>query len=882
MKRHARFAAKTLGKTWSEIRASLKTALRLWLLLAGLADRHLACAGEVELLRVSLAGAWQVSATGSNDWFAATVPGCIHTDLLAAGRIPDPFYRDNEKRVQWISELGWTYRRTFPVTPELLQREHLLLRCDGLDTLATVFINGTEIGQTDNMFRFWEFDVKAKVKPGANTIEIRFAPVLPLIRTQEAEKHLPTWQYPGAAYVRKMPCNFGWDWGPTLVTCGIWRNISLVAFDAARLDDVQILQDHGQKDQVKLTVQVSTEKTAQSGLSARITVTAPDGKILKPMETTLAGGSGSAAAIINHPKLWWPAGMGAQPLYTVRVELRDARGKLLDATQKRIGLRTLQVAEQTDSAPMHFVANGVPFFAKGANFIPADAFPTRLTGEKLRRCMADAAACNMNALRFWGGGYYEDDEVFDACDELGICVWLDFKFACSTYPAYDTNFLANVRQEAVEQVKRLRHHPSIGVWCGNNEIMFFRGGDKWIWVPKDKIGQNESNLGKMSTPDYNLLFKETLGGVMRSLAPQSAYVTGSPDCGDVHFWEVWHGGKPFDAYRNIHGFVSEFGFQAFPVPATAAAFTAPADRTNVYAPMFKHHERSNRSSVDSEDDGTIGTDKIMKIVRMNFREPKDFESTLWLSQINQTYGIEFAAEGWRREMPRSMGCIFWQYNDNWPSTSWSSVDYFGRWKALQYRARHFYAPVLVSGVFDAASRNLALWLTSDELKPVHGKLSWRITDLAGTELRAGKQKVNVGAQKSSPVGEIGLRDLLEKQGATNLLVWLAFDGGDRPAASNLILLAKPKNLELRDPQLAFTVSGAGTDYTVAVQVRHPALWVWLDIPGVDARFSDNFVPVAPGAPAKFQVKLPQAMTKSELLEALRAHSLFDTSDHRPR
>jgi len=775
-----------------------------------------------------LGGAWEVSASGSNDWFAATVPGCVHTDLLAAKRIPDPFYRDNEKRVQWIGELGWTYRRTFQVSDELLKHGHLLLRCEGLDTLATVFINGIEVGKADNMYRLWEFDVKKFLKSATNSVEVKFDSVLPFIRTKDAERHLPTWQYPGAAYVRKMPCNFGWDWGPTLITCGIWRNISLVGYDTARFEDVQILQDHSQKGQVKLTLNVSAENIASSMLGARIIVTTPDGKILSPLTTSLAGGKVSAELLIKHPQLWWPAGMGKQPLYTVRTELLDDDGKLLDVTQKRIGLRTMQVLEQTNSTPMQFVVNGVPFFGKGANWIPADAFPTRSTKAQLRRYVADAAACNMNMLRFWGGGYYEDDELFDACDELGICVWLDFKFACSTYHTYDTNFLANVRQEASGQVKRLRHHPSISVWCGNNEIMFFREGKEWT---KDK----------MSVTDYYLLFRETLGGVMRSLSPQTTYVTGSPDCGDVHFWDVWHGGKPFEAYRGIHGFISEFGFQSFPVPATVDAFTAPEDRTDVYSKMFKHHERSNRSSVDSKDDGQIGTDKIMQIVRMNFREPKNFENTLWLSQINQAYGIEFAAEGWRREMPKSMGCVYWQYNDNWPCTSWSSVDYFGRWKALQYRARHFYAPLLVSGDFKLNNGSVAMWLTSDELQPVSGQLKWRITDLTGTELRAGKESVALAARESRRAGEVALRDLIERHGTTNLLVWLSFDLGGQSVSQNTVLLVKPQQLELPDPQLEAEVSGSGKTYTVSVRAKHPALWVWLDIVGVNARLSDNFV-----------------------------------------
>ena len=377
---------------------------------------------QPDYTRFDLNGAWVVSASGSNDWFAATVPGCVHTDLLAANRIPDPFYRDNEKKIQWISEQGWIYRRSFLVTEDLLQRKHLLLRCEGLDTLATVLVNGVEVGQTDNMYRLWEFDVKKLLKVGSNNIEVRFAPALPFIRGKEAEQHLPTWQYPGAAYIRKMPCNFGWDWGPTVVTCGIWRNIALVAYDTARLDDVRISQDHGQKDKVKLTVQVFTQTAPSAGLKVQLVLTSPDGQQGKPVESTLINGQGAVELTVPRPQLWWPAGMGKQPLYTVKVDLLDAQGKLLDATQRRIGLRTMQVLEQTNSTPMQFVVNGVPYFAKGANWIPADAFPTRSTKAQLRQFMADAVAVNMNSLRFWGGGYYEDDALFDACDEFGICV----------------------------------------------------------------------------------------------------------------------------------------------------------------------------------------------------------------------------------------------------------------------------------------------------------------------------------------------------------------------------------------------------------------------------------------------------------------------------
>jgi beta-mannosidase len=810
---------------------------------------------------MDLDGAWEVSAAKDSDWFPATVPGCVHTDLLAARRIPDPFYRDNEQRVQWVSDQTWTYRRAFEVSADFQKHEHVLLRCEGLDTLATIRVNGTEVGKTNNMFRTWEFDVRHLLKAGANSIEVRFESVLPLIRTQEQARPLPTWAYPGAAYVRKMPCNFGWDWGPTLITCGIWRPISLLGFDTSRLDDVLIRQDHTQSGRVGLKVQIAARPPAAAGLAARVTVCDPDGRQGPVANCDLPNGQGAAELTVAGPQLWWPAGMGAQPLYTVQVELLDRQGQVLDKTVKRIGLRTLLTVPQTEQAPLQFAVNGVPFFAKGANWIPADSFSNRVTKDILRRYVQDAVAVNMNTLRFWGGGYYEDDALFDLCDELGVCVWMDFKFGCTTYPSFDPAFLENVRQEARDNLRRLRHHPSIAVWCGNNEIMFFRGQDEWT---KDK----------MSAGDYYKLFRDTLGGEVQALAPQADYVTGSPDCGDVHFWDVWHGGKPFEAYRNIHGFVSEFGFQSFPVPQTVQAFTAPEDRESVYSPVMKYHERSNRMYMDVKEDGRIGTDKIMNLVKMYFREPKDFASTLWLSQITQAYGIEYGAEGWRREMPKSMGCVYWQYNDTWPGSSWASVDYFGRWKALHYRARHFYSPVLVSGA--ATQDAVALWVTSDRLQAGRGQLRWRVTDLAGKELQAGNQAVEVPARKSVCVRTLEMRTLVQQHGAANLLVWVALDIDGQPASDNLITFAKFKELNLVDPQVQADVAGDGQEFTVTLRARHPALWTWLDIAGADACYSDNFVHLAPDTPVRIVVRPTQPMSRAEFVRALQVRSLFDT------
>ena len=424
------------------------------LLVAGMCGGNFAWAGGVA--RLDLGGAWQVTREGTSETFPAVVPGCIHTDLLAAKKIPDPFYRDNEKVVQWVSDANWLYRRSFDVAPELLAHDHVMLKCEGLDTLATIRINGTQVARTDNMFRTYEFDVKKLLKPGDNSIEIRFESVLPLLRAKESQRKLPTWAYPGAGYVRKEPCNFGWDWGPTLITCGIWRNIGIEAFNVARLDDVAILQDHSEKGQGHAQDRSgsppgrgesfrreSRSSWAKRQVAAACRSEARQGEPRWPSKTRSFGGR----------RAW------AASLCIVSRSTSCASGKRFGRTTRRIGLRTLRAVPQTAAMPLHFEVNGVPFFAKGANWIPADCFANRLTKDVLRRYVDDAVAANMNTLRFWGGGYYEDDALFDLCDERGICIWLDFKFGCSTYPAFDEAFLKNVAAEARDNIAPLAEPP---------------------------------------------------------------------------------------------------------------------------------------------------------------------------------------------------------------------------------------------------------------------------------------------------------------------------------------------------------------------------------------------------------------------------------------
>jgi beta-mannosidase len=674
------------------------------------------------------------------------------------------------------------------------------------------------------------------------------------MREREAKRPLYEWigshEPQGRAWVRKEPCNFGWDWGPVLITCGIWRNISLEALNHARLRDVLILQDHAVANRVTLSFQVTADGPSPKKLQAAIVVS-HKGETVAKAAVELPDGTGRAIVELNDPKLWWPAGMGEAALYEVRVELRDADGNALDTVSRRIGLRTIKLLEKDDQNSLRFEVNGIPFFSKGANWIPADAFANRVTPDVLRRYVEDAAAVNMNTLRFWGGGFYEDEALFDACDEMGLCVWLDFKFACSAYPAFDEAFLENVRLEARDNLRHLRDHPCIAVWCGNNEISLMTKED---WS-KDSMGR----------ADYDKLFKGLLASQVKEFAPQANYVSGSPDCGDTHSWQVWHGGKTFDNYRTLTGFMSEFGFQSFPEPRTVRSFTTEEDRASLVTPILTWHQRSPK-----------GNEKIRDMINTYFNPPKDWESSLWLSQILQGYGIKLGAEYWRQTMPKSMGCVFWQYNDCWPVISWSSVDYYGRWKALHYMARRFYAPILVSGLENPANGTMDVFVTSDRLAPCRGTLSWQVTDLAGRVLRSDSTALDIPARQSQKVKTLDLADLTKAHGTNNVLTWLKVMIDGQIVSDNLVSFALPKDLKLGDPRLKASIAKTGKGFRVTLAAEQPALWAWLSLEDCDAEYSDNFMHVTADAPAQIDISPERPLAETQFAEALRVQSLFDT------
>lgn len=824
--------------------------------------------------RLPLTGSWRLRQESQRSTIAATVPGCVHTDLLAAGRLDDPYVRDKELDALWICEKEWTYSRSFDVPAKLLDHDAVVLRCDGLDTLAEVRINGKRVGRADNMFRTWTFDVKRRLRKGRNTIDVVFEPLLPWLRRKEKKDGvLPAWgvgvdKLNGGGWIRKEPCNFGWDWGPMLATCGIWRWIGLVAWSQARLDDVHVIQHHGDGGAVALDVGVTVDRPrSREAVTASVTL-GRNGEAVASTTLRIRGKTGRVRLEVPKPELWWPNGMGDQPLYDVTVVLTDAEGLELDTWHRRIGLRTLRLNCQEDrwGESFEFAVNGVPFFAKGANWIPADTFAARVTDDDLDRLLTDAADAHMNMLRVWGGGIYEPDAFYDRCDELGICVWQDFIFSCGTYPAFDKEWMANVRAEVEDNVRRLRHHPSLALWCGNNELEQGLVGKEWT-------------EDTMSWRDYGRLFDRMLPEVVGKLDPDRDYWPGSPhsprgdredfnnpECGDAHLWRVWHGREPFEWYRTCtHRFNSEFGFQSFPEPRTVRYYTDPEDR-NVTSRIMEHHQRSG-----------IGNSTIIHYMLSWFKLPASFDMTLWLSQILQGMAIKYAVEHWRRRMPAGMGTLYWQLNDCWPVASWSSIDSFGRWKALHYMAARFYAPLLVSGLEDAEKGTVEIHVTSDRMKRVDGVVRWTLTDAQGKRLDGGENAVRAAARRSRRVDTLRLKPYLDAHGPTNLMLWLELEVDGLLVSTNFVTFARPKHLELADPKLSARVTKLrGGTYRVRLSSRRPALWCWLELDGVDARWSDSFFHVRPGQPVDVELTPAEDLTVAQVRSRLRPRSLFDT------
>ncbi|MEJ6949963.1 beta-mannosidase [Natronospora cellulosivora (SeqCode)] len=824
--------------------------------------------------KITLNGKWILEKSVDSKKYQASVPGCVHTDLLAAGEIEEPFYRDNEKNIMWIGESDWDYSREFEITADLLKKDKVLLKCHGLDTLATISINAKELAKTKNMYRTWEFDIKDILNEGKNTIQVHFDAPMPYLRAKEGEDYLPAWsvgdhRLNAGSWIRKQASNFGWDWGPKMVTAGIWRDIEILAFDIARIKEVEILQDHSKDNIVKLDINVNLDSFSEEEREVKVLLEF-EGEILMEARGTTLDNNFTMDYEIENPKLWWPNGMGEQPLYNINIYLLDKFHNIIDQNKKSIGLRTLNLVLEDDEwgQSFKFAINSVPFFAKGANWIPADTFVARLERKDYRRLLEDTAAANMNMIRVWGGGIYEDDALYEIADELGICIWQDFMFACGTYPSYDVEFMENVRVEAEQNVKRIRHHACLALWCGNNEIEQGIAADEW----------DKENV-KMSWEDYKKLFDQLLPEIVKKYSPQTDYWPASPHSpkgdrndhynpkwGDVHVWDVWHGKKPFEWYRNCeHRFNSEFGFQSFPEPKTVYSFTEEKDR-NITSYVMEEHQRSG-----------IGNTTIMQYMLEWFRLPDSFENVIWASQILQGLGIKYAVEHWRRGMPRGMGTLYWQLNDCWPVASWSSIDYYGRWKALHYMAKKFYAPLLISGVEDDENCTVDLHVTSDKLENLEAEIVWKLTNVEGKEISNASIKTEIKAQANTVVDTLELEKYVKEYGKRDLMLWLELKVDEQVVADNFVSFAKPKHMDLQAAKINYKIEELGDNkYQVEFSADKAALWVWLELENIDASYSDNFFHLYPGRKVKVLIKTSEKLKRKNLKNKVMIRSLFDT------
>ena len=822
---------------------------------------------------LSLAGSrWKFRDCSENEWLSAVVPGCVHTDLLRAGKIPDPFWGTNELGLQWIEERDWEYSADFAVDAELLGERVVELVADGLDTVATVKLNGAEVARTENMFIGYRWNVRPLLVAGRNSLTIRFGSAMGYIRTHRTGHQPREINDPvgGCTRIRKEQCQFGWDWGPRFVTAGIWRDIRLEAWSGNRLEGMGVTQVHSRGGSV--TLHLSPE-LARRDPKAKCHWRLSRGK------GPVSSGTGTRIRVRN-PRLWWPSGQGEQPLYRLEVEVVGSTGDTIGTWDRKIGLRTIALDRHKDKwgESFQFLVNARAVFAKGANWIPAHSFVTTLGRSDYARDLRAAAAANMNMVRVWGGGIYESEAFYDICDELGLMVWQDFMFACTLYPGDDA-FIACSAEEARYQVRRIRHRASLALWCGNNEV--------WGINAHELIDPKKKSLRE----DHDRLFHKALPAVVAKVGGPTPYWPSSPwragpdvthkggtERGDSHFWDVWHGRNPVKDYEKWDfRFASEFGMQSFCSPQTQATFCPPGD-SNIFGSSMENHQKNKG-----------GNQVVLDYISRRYRFPADQGSLIYLSQLNQVDCVHTGVAHYRRLMPRCMGSLYWQLNDCWPVASWSSIEFTGRWKALHHVARRLYAPALVSAhvpgeeVFGISNyrksslRHVHVYTSFDGPRPVPGVVSWDLFHLDGRVLQAGTKKVRLSPMRGTRQETLDLKAPLAQYGRENIYLRIALDVGGKRVSEDTVLFTLPRFMDLPRPRTRAVVRMKGrrsavVEFTSRVFQHRFAF----EFRGHSFECSDNFFDLQPGEAKRVSVTFANPVTKAGLRRSLAHLSLAET------
>ena len=755
-------------------------------------------------------------------WMPASVPGTVHTDLLAARCIPDPHKGMTEPDVQWVEAQQWVYRRTFTLSSSFLKERVVELAAEGLDTYAEIRCNGKRVGTTENMFVEHRLPIKRMLKAGKNTLEILFDSPVERSRALE-QRHgvLRVALETHRAYVRKAQYSFGWDWGPKLTTSGIWRGIRLEAWSIARLEHPVVRTQSAGAHDAMLDIGSSVVRADRSPLTLHLFVGGHGWHVER--EVTIRGSSARLQVLVPSPHLWWPNGQGEQSLYSAVFTLTDAGGEVVDERQVQFGIRTVRLIQSHDHEGESFVMeiNGRKVFCKGADWIPSDSFLPRVTEEKYEHLLALARNAHMNMIRVWGGGVYEDEAFYEACDRLGLMVWQDFMFACAEYPQKDW-FLRNVREEATKIVRRLRNHPAIVLWCGNNEC-------EWMFCTQNP-GKGPDEMCGAS------IFRTLLAEVVRKEDGSRPYWRSTPfgkgfpndeRSGNHHQWRVWSEWKDYMEYeRDMARFVSEFGFQA---PATLRTWrdALRPSECSLSHPAVEHHNKQ-----------VEGQERLMRFVTAHYPVPATFEEWIRRCQLVQAEALKTAVEHWRRRKFHTAGALFWQLNDCWPVSSWSVIDSGLRPKAAYFFARRFFAPVLLS--FKKNGGIVEVWITNDTPNPIGGTLSMQLRDLAGSVHPLVKEHIHVPANASRLVAVLSLCSFTSLQAQTHYL-YGRLDIGKAFVAENRLFFAEPKHLKLKEPGLRVrVVTEPDGTYCAVIRARRFAKAVTLEVRGEDSEFEDNY------------------------------------------
>ena len=809
---------------------------------------------------ISLNEDWQFSQTDKYGWYPATVPGSVQRDLIKLEMLPDPYYGANEEKVQWVENENWDFKKSFRLTAADLKYEDAVLSFEGLDTHADVFLNGSKLLHSENMFVKHEKSVKDLLREGENNIYIRFfSPINHLMPARITNG----FEYPVgndhreekmSIYSRKAPYHFGWDWGMRLVQMGIWRPVLLKLYNTLRIEDFFIEQISVTDKTAKITNHIDINKLTES-TNAKLRVNYSIGnKKIHTQETDISLHEGdnrlSTSYELQNPKLWMPNGWGNQHLYEITAQI-IIENEIVAEKSHKVGLRNIRVVneEDKDGKSFYFEVNGEPMFAKGANYIPGEIMNTLQDDNYYDKLFENITAANMNMIRVWGGGFYEDDKFYELADEKGILIWQDFMFGCTPYP-HDESFLSSVEHEAIYNVKRLRNHPSIAIWCGNNEVeesIKYWGFDK----------QYSKEIMEGFREGYDKTFRELLPEIVMEFAPNTFYLHGSPDTanwgrpeslnyGDAHYWGVWHGREPFEVLDvNVPRFMSEFGFQSFPEMKTILTFAEPKD-FDIDSEIMKTHQKSG-----------IGNEAIKQYMNMYYIAPSNFEDFVYVGLVMQGEGMKYGIQAHRRNRPFCMGTLYWQLNDSWPVVSWSGIDYYNNWKALHYKVRDVFAPIALN--IHKNEEMLDFYIMSDKLENVENlTMNISLIDFTGKVYNNYQAKVIAKANVSKKVYSISIDKFATVQQQENCVVYVELkDANNKLLAESKYYFNWPNKLNLPKTNIKQRVVYKDGEYRVALSSENLAKNVFIEIPIQGVKFSDNFFDILPGENKVITISSPE-------------------------